>query len=196
MTTNDVAKKKRRSPISRSEGEKRLIDATIELMSANPFADIGVRDIARAADVNHGFVHTWFGSKNDLLLSALCELCHRVDERDKASSARSKRVDPSDPETRLIGLLLLRLDAEGIDAWSTILAQPFVTRQMERYEDTWGIAPKDIKGTLLQGMFIWIAIATFGSATPKGETDSTIDADDVIDLWRHVLGLLGKHPRP
>jgi AcrR family transcriptional regulator len=55
---------KRRSPITREEGEKRMIDAAIDLIRERPFSEVGVRDIAKRADINHGFVHVWFGSKN------------------------------------------------------------------------------------------------------------------------------------
>ena len=51
-----------------------MIDATIELLLKTPFKDVGVRDIAAVADVNHGFVHTWFGSKEDLFIAALKEV--------------------------------------------------------------------------------------------------------------------------
>ena len=192
----DAPVKKRRSPISRAEGEQRLINAAIELMAASPFSDIGVREIARAADVNHGFVHTWFGSKNDLLLAVLGELCLRVGVRARESGRITKIVDPADPETRLIGLLLIRLDIEGIDAWGLILQQPFVVEQGEKYRDIWGISDKDSKAALIQGIFIWISLATFGGLTQVNQADSSFDTDDIVDLWRHLLGLLGKHPRP
>jgi AcrR family transcriptional regulator len=64
-------KPKRRSPITRAEGERRLIAAATELIQKRPYSEVGVRDIAELADVNHGFVHTWFGSKNDLLLAVV-----------------------------------------------------------------------------------------------------------------------------
>lgn len=190
------AVKKRRSPISRAEGERRLIDAAIQLMADNPFSDIGVREIARAADVNHGFIHTWFGSKNDLLLAVLSELCIRVGERSEKSGRTTKIVDPADPETRLIGLLLIRLDIEGVDAWSLLLEQPLVASQGESYRNNWGISPKDSKAALIQGVFIWVSLATFGGLSQVSHADPSFDTDDIIDLWRHMLGLLGKHPRP
>ena len=71
MVKNSTSQKpKRRSPITRAEGEQRLINAAIQLVRERPISEVGVRDIATVADVNHGFVHTWFGSKNDLLIAA------------------------------------------------------------------------------------------------------------------------------
>lgn len=59
---------RRRSPISRAEGEQRLIQAAKQLIQEKPFSEVGVRDIAALADVNHGFVHTWFGGKTNCSL--------------------------------------------------------------------------------------------------------------------------------
>ena len=39
-------KRKRRSPISREEGERRLKQATRDLVSERPFTEVGVREIA------------------------------------------------------------------------------------------------------------------------------------------------------
>lgn len=55
--------KKRRSPITRVEGERRLVEAAYQLTQNRPISEVGVREIATLADVNAGFVHTWFGSK-------------------------------------------------------------------------------------------------------------------------------------
>ena len=44
--------KKRRSPISRAEGERRLIDAAYQLTIDRPISEVGVREIATLADVN------------------------------------------------------------------------------------------------------------------------------------------------
>ncbi|MSO15845.1 MAG: TetR/AcrR family transcriptional regulator [Ilumatobacteraceae bacterium] len=69
--TEKKAAPKRRSPISRAEGERRLIQAAKQLIREKPFSEVGVRDIALLANVNHGFVHTWFGGKNELFLAVV-----------------------------------------------------------------------------------------------------------------------------
>jgi len=80
-TKKMTVKTKRRSPITRAEGERRLIDASIQLLLEKPFKDVGVRDIALRADVNHGFVHTWFGSKEDLFIAALKQVLNTLGDR-------------------------------------------------------------------------------------------------------------------
>jgi AcrR family transcriptional regulator len=49
---------KRRSPITRAEGERRLIDAANQLTQDRPISEVGVREIAALADVMPGlFTH-------------------------------------------------------------------------------------------------------------------------------------------
>ncbi|NBR68205.1 MAG: TetR/AcrR family transcriptional regulator, partial [Actinobacteria bacterium] len=82
-------KPKRRSPITRAEGERRLIEAAIELLHERPFSEVGVREIAARADVNHGFVHTWFGGKGALLSRVVEVLLERLAESVRSTPAGS-----------------------------------------------------------------------------------------------------------
>ncbi len=54
-----------------------LVDATVELIVEKGLA-ISVREIALRADVNHGLVHTYFGSKNGLLDAAFDHINERA----------------------------------------------------------------------------------------------------------------------
>lgn len=67
-------KRTKRTPVSREEGERRLVEATIELARDQPFGELSAREIARRADMNHGYVHVWFGSKAGLIDAALDRL--------------------------------------------------------------------------------------------------------------------------
>jgi AcrR family transcriptional regulator len=87
-------KSKRRSPITRAEGERRLIDAAIQLVREKPFSEVGVRDIAAVADVNHGFVHTWFGSKNDLLVAVTRQLVKQGAARVAEAAPGTQAINP------------------------------------------------------------------------------------------------------
>jgi AcrR family transcriptional regulator len=79
VATNAPAK-----PAGRASVKRALIDATIELIVEQGTA-VSVREIAARADVNHGLVHTYFGSKDALLVAAVDEVHRRastgVDER-------------------------------------------------------------------------------------------------------------------
>ncbi len=56
-------------PVGRDAVKAALIEATTELILEQG-TTMTVRDIARRADVNHGLVHTYFGSKDALLTEA------------------------------------------------------------------------------------------------------------------------------
>ena len=71
---NPVVPKKRRPSLSRAESEDRLIAAAIELLKKKNAAEISVRQIAQLADVNHGLIHSYFGSKANLFAKVASKL--------------------------------------------------------------------------------------------------------------------------
>lgn len=106
---------KRRSPISRAEGERRLIQAAKQLIREKPFSEVGVRDIALLADVNHGFVHTWFGGKNELLLAVVREHLLALAAAVPLTPPGTPAINFLDPEVVSMVRLVLWLDLEGVD---------------------------------------------------------------------------------
>ena len=95
----------RRSPITRAEGERRMIAAATALLSEGPFSSVGVRAIAARADVNQGFVHTWFGSRNGLYLRVVMECFSAMLARMQAQPAEAIALDP------------LNLQAQSLSFW-------------------------------------------------------------------------------
>jgi AcrR family transcriptional regulator len=72
------------------ETKKALIDALLRLICRDSVAAVSVRDVAREAGVNHGLVHRYFGSKENLVRDAVAQMSARVHEGDRAAlSARS-----------------------------------------------------------------------------------------------------------
>jgi AcrR family transcriptional regulator len=55
-----------------------LIEAATELFVSRGPARVTVREIAAAADVNHGLVHHYFGTKDGLLRAVLDRLAHQA----------------------------------------------------------------------------------------------------------------------
>ena len=90
-------KPKRRSPITRAEGERRLIEAARQLIQTKPYSEVGVRDIAELADVNHGFVHNWFGSKNGLLLAVVRQQFLEIAETVQKAAPGTPAINFLDP---------------------------------------------------------------------------------------------------
>lgn len=194
-TAKDGTVKKRRSPITRAEGERRLIDAAITLTRSTPFSEVGVREIATLADVNHGFVHTWFGSKNDLLIRVVGQLLAGMVEEVKNTEPGAQALDPLNPDVRLAVRLLIWLELEGIDAWSLLQELPIVQALEDRYVAVEGLTPKDAHPAAIHAVAVGIAASTFSRVLSHDPDDMKKDITDVFVLWRHSLGLLAQHPR-
>jgi AcrR family transcriptional regulator len=71
-------------PVGRDAVRAALIEATTQLIVEHGVT-MSVRDIAKRADVNHGLVHTYFGSKDALLTEAFGAMIARA----------AAEVDPS-----------------------------------------------------------------------------------------------------
>ena len=74
-TSTDAAAR----PAGRESVKQALIDATIDLIIEQGTA-VSVREIAARADVNHGLIHTYFGSKDALIIAAVDLVNQRASE--------------------------------------------------------------------------------------------------------------------
>ena len=184
-------KPKRRSPITREEGERRLIVAAVELIREKPFSEVGVRDIAARADVNHGFVHTWFGSKNELLKRVLVDLFESVSSRISASPAGSPAVQPFDPDVQLLVRIVTWLKLEGVDLADLLREQKIISAFAERYEKVEGMRPDVARTAAQQIVAMGTALIAYGDFVDITSND---DLDTILGQWRHIVGLLVKHP--
>jgi AcrR family transcriptional regulator len=184
-------KPKRRSPITRAEGERRLIEAAFQLVHEHPFSEVGVRDIAALADVNHGFVHTWFGSKNGLLLAVVRRQFLEVAEAVQRAAPGQPAINFFDPNVRVVMRLVLWLNLEGVDTSNIFDDMPILEALTVRYIDVEKIDPTIARQAAIQALSIGLGAGTFapilGMETPG-------DVLPIMDLWRHVIGLLGKYP--
>ena len=192
MATSKIAGKKRRSPITRAEGEQRLIDAAISLLRQRPFSEVGVRDIAALADVNHGFVHTWFGSKNDLLLRVVRQLNEALAQKAALAAPGTTALNPNEPDAQLAVRLLIWLNLEGVETKDLFSSLVVLDALEKRYVDIEGISQHDARTAAYMATAIGISIASFRDILGGEEK---VDTVDMLVLWRHLLGLLAKHPR-
>jgi AcrR family transcriptional regulator len=184
-------KPKRRSPITRAEGERRLIEAAYRLVQERPFSEVGVRDIAALADVNHGFVHTWFGSKNDLLLAVVRRQFLELAENVQRAEPGQPAIGFFDPKVVIIVRLVLWLNLEGVDTSNLFNNMPILDALTERYVEIEKIDPAIAKQAAIQAISIGLGAGTFA---PILGMEKPADALPIMDLWRHVLGLLAKYP--
>ena len=72
-----------RVSIARSTAEEALLDAAERLLVDVGHAGITTRRLAEAAGVNHGLVHYYFGSNENLLVRALERFTERLIERQR-----------------------------------------------------------------------------------------------------------------
>ena len=184
-------KPKRRSPITRAEGEQRLIDAAIQLVRERPFSEVGVRDIAAAADVNHGFVHTWFGSKNDLLIAATRQLVEKAASRVADAAPGQQALDPFEPDIQLAVRLAVWLDLEGANSRDPMKGMPIITALTQRFIEVEGISPEIAQLAAAQAVAIGLGVVVFA---PLIDIDNPEKVSQIFQLWRHNLGLLAKYP--
>lgn len=91
-----------------------LLRAAIELFASRGPRNVSVRQVAEAADVNHGLVHYYFGSKDGLIAAALDRCAHDVAEElvsaSPATSARYRAGPAAERHGRLLAHLILDAD--------------------------------------------------------------------------------------
>ena len=184
-------KPKRRSPITRAEGERRLIAAATELIQKRPYSEVGVRDIAELADVNHGFVHTWFGSKNDLLLAVVRQQFQELADVVRSAEPGQPALNFYDPRVVSVVRLVLWLDLEGVDTGNLFKDMPILDALTARFVAVENIDPSIARAAAIQAISIGLGAGTF---SPILGMDKTEDTAPIMDLWRHVVGLLSKYP--
>ena len=182
---------KRRSPITRAEGERRLIEAAYQLVHERPFSEVGVRDIAALADVNHGFVHTWFGSKNDLLLAVVRRQFLELAESVRRAEPGQPALIFFDPKVVVVVRLVLWLNLEGVDTSNLFNDMPILDALTLRYVDVEKIDPAIARQAAIQAISIGLGAGTFA---PILGMEKPSDIVPVMALWRHIIGLLAKYP--
>lgn len=185
MTTPDASEdsQRRRSPVSREEGSRRMVDATIELLRTRRVGDVSVHDIADASDMNHGLVHRWFGSKTGLLLAAFSELTRRVAERIDIVGGQMVTDDDVVLTAKLFAWLVL----DGNPPPEGLGPQPIRRRITEMAVNTWGLDERTAAVVANQAVSITLTIALFGEALGLEQR-----LDESIALWLRSVELLAR----
>jgi TetR/AcrR family transcriptional regulator, repressor for neighboring sulfatase len=111
-------------PTGRDEVVEALLDAAELLFARDGPADVSLRSIARAAEVNHGLVHRHFGTRDDLVDQLLARMAARWTAELEASGDYSGAIDS-----------ILGTDDEAsatAGAWIRLLAWSLVTEPPDR----------------------------------------------------------------
>lgn len=165
MARSQPAKKKptRRSPISRQEGERRLIAAATSLLQSQPFSTVSVRDLSAAADVHQSYIHTWFGSQYGLYMRVLKEISSQLVANLDDRRPDIIPIDPNDPTARFAVRLLFWLDLEGCDlsAMKPVLEQ-LARAHAQRLTDLVGLDSNRAADVAPQGLVTFLGLSAFG----------------------------------
>lgn len=185
-------KAKRRSPISREEGERRLKEAARTLTTERPFTEVGVREIAALADVNHGFVHTWFGSKNHLLVAVLRDVLQGIASRTETTPGDDLVIRPFDDDVQYALRLAMFLGLEGVD-FGDLFDDPIVINAMaRRIARVNHLSDDQARIAAQQASAIALGAVLFG---PFIGINSNQDVTSVLLQWREMVRLLAEQGR-
>ena len=100
--------------LARTSAEEALLDAAEQLLVDVGHAGITTRRLAEEAGVNHGLVHYYFGSNENLLVRALERFTERMIERQRA---------------------LYAVDEPFVEKWRT--AMRYLVSEDVRYQKIW-----------------------------------------------------------
>ena len=185
-----AAAPKRRSPISRAEGERRLIAAAQPRIQEKPFSEVGVREIGLLADVNHGFVHTWFGGKNELLRAVAIQQVLEIAESVPEVAAGTPALVMT-PEVVAVVRLIMWLDLEGFDVGVKSIITPIIEVMTARFIEIEKLEPSVARELAVQAVYLGTGMATIGQMAGIADEQT---GRDMFQFMRHIYGLLAKYP--
>jgi AcrR family transcriptional regulator len=150
---------------ARSAAEEALLDAAERLLVDVGHAGITTRRLAEEAGVNHGLVHYYFGSNENLLVRALERFTERLIERQRA---------------------LYAADEPFVEKWRT--AMRYLTSEDLAYEKVWlelqALAwnDPDLQARLAGVNAEWRAVLTEAFEEPHRELSIELPLDALVSL--------------
>jgi AcrR family transcriptional regulator len=150
---------------ARAAAEEALLDAAERLLVDVGHAGITTRRLAEEAGVNHGLVHYYFGSNENLLARALERFTERLIERQRA---------------------LYESDEPFVDKWRT--AMRYLVSEDQTYEKVWlelqALAWNDaeLQARLARVNEEWRAVLTEAFAEPHRELGIELPLDALVSL--------------
>jgi len=150
---------------ARSAAEEALLDAAEQLLVEVGYARITTRRVAEEAGVNHGLVHYYFGSNENLLVRALERFTERLIERQRQ---------------------LYAADLPFIEKWRTAIQ--FLISEDVTYEKAWmelqALAwnHPELRGQLASVNAEWRAVLTDAFREPHRELGIEMPLDALVSL--------------
>jgi AcrR family transcriptional regulator len=150
---------------ARSAAETALLDAAERLLVEVGYSGITTRRLAEEAGLNHGLVHYYFGSIENVLVRTLERFTDGLIERQRAMYAQ---------------------DVPFIEKWRT--ATRFLLEDDVRYEKVWlelqalGWNNEDLRERLTAVEEQWRAVLTEAFAQPREDLGLDIPLDALVSL--------------
>jgi AcrR family transcriptional regulator len=154
-----------RKTSARSSAEDALLDAAERLLVEVGYAGITTRRLAEEAGINHGLVHYYFGSNENLLLRALERFTERLIERQRE---------------------LYSSDVPFIEKWRT--AMRYLVSEDVTYEKVWlelqalGWNHPELRERLASVNAEWRAVLTEAFEQPHRELGIEMPLDALVSL--------------
>jgi AcrR family transcriptional regulator len=150
---------------ARTAAEQALLDAAERLLAEAGYASITTRRLAEEAGLNHGLVHYYFGSNENLLVRALERFTGRLITRQRE---------------------LYGSDLPFADRWRT--AMRYLLSEDVRYQKTWlelqALAwnNPDIRARLARVNAEWRGVLTEAFAQPRRELGIALPLEALVSL--------------
>jgi TetR/AcrR family transcriptional regulator len=150
---------------ARSAAEEALLDAAERLLVDVGYSGITTRRVAEEAGVNHGLVHYYFGSIENLLVRTLERFTERLIDRQRAMYAA---------------------DIPFLEKWRA--AMRYLTAEDVRYEKVWlelqalGWNKPDVRDRVARVNEEWRAVLTEAFAEPRERYGIDIPLDALVSL--------------
>jgi len=150
---------------ARTAAEEALLDAAERLLADVGYAGITTRKLAEEAGINHGLVHYYFGSNENLLVQALERFTGRLIARQRE---------------------LYAADLPFVDKWRT--AMRYLVSEDVRYQKTWlelqALAwnHPDIRARLARVNAEWRAVLTEAFDQPRRELGIELPLEALVSL--------------
>jgi AcrR family transcriptional regulator len=150
---------------ARSAAEEALLDAAERLLVDVGYAGITTRRLADEAGVNHGLVHYYFGSNENLLVQALERFTERLISRQRE---------------------LYAADMPFVEKWRT--AMRYLVSEDVTYEKVWlelqalGWNNPDVRQRLARVNAEWRAVLTEAFAEPHRELGIEMPLEALVSL--------------
>jgi AcrR family transcriptional regulator len=150
---------------ARSAAEVALLDAAERLLVDVGYARITTRALAEEAGVNHGLVHYYFGSNENLMVRALERFTERLIARQRE---------------------LYSADLPFVDKWRT--AMRYLVGEDVSYEKVWlelqalGWNNDEVRARLAEVNREWRAVLTEAFAEPHRELGIELPLDALVSL--------------